>query len=94
MLGYGVSAMTLSMDKDTVFSLLLAQSQARETEAGGYCVFEMAASVSSGSGGESLKASCLQDRLSPGSQCTFALFLVATALFPGCFLPVKTAARD
>ena len=54
---------------------------------------EMAESVSSGSGGESLKASCLQDRLSPGSQCMFALFLVATALFPGCFLPVKTAAR-
>lgn len=54
---------------------------------------EMAASVSSGSGGESLKANCLQDRLSPGSQCTFALFLVATALFPWVFLASKDSSQ-
>lgn len=30
--------MTLSIGKDTLFSPLHAQSQARETQAGGYCV--------------------------------------------------------
>lgn len=82
--------MTLSMAEDTIFSPLHAQTQARETQAGA-CVLR-----------ESLFPLGLEDKVRKQDVCrpcflqvlrdTLPLFLVATAFFPKCLLPVKTAA--